>query len=241
MPIYALNVVSSHLITGAPAPAPAPAFRPTTVIPPQRFYSAPLPRPAPVPAPAPAAPVRQRPTKQQLLLKMSLEQRRTLKSAEISITRAISRQMTAAKCGGKHSSMMIASVKVENVTLETARCVACICLAVVGCSERKHACACAQVPAERLDGAGREPVEVGLDDGQGAPSLAAGCVGEVEIIRHRRLGWLPSPQCVDEKPAESAVMAMPPAVAVLRRRPEGDQHLTISFHTAMLHQVWRLA
>lgn len=43
-----------------------------------------------------------------------------------------------------------------------------------------------------------------------------------------------------KKPAESAALAMPPAVAVLRRRPEGDQQLTISFHVAMLHQVKRL-
>ena len=94
----------------------------------ERFYGAPKPRPAPppAPAPAPAAPVRQRPTKQQLLAKMSVEQRRTLKSAEVSITRSISRQMTASKCGGKHSSMMITSVKIENITLETARCAACL-------------------------------------------------------------------------------------------------------------------
>ena len=40
-----------------------------------------------------------------------------------------------------------------------------------------------------------------------------------------------------KKPAETAALALPPAVATLRTRREGDQHLTISFHTAVLHQV----
>ena len=40
-----------------------------------------------------------------------------------------------------------------------------------------------------------------------------------------------------KKPAESAALALPPAVAVLRKRSAGDQHLTVSFHTAVLHQV----
>ena len=40
-----------------------------------------------------------------------------------------------------------------------------------------------------------------------------------------------------KKPAEPAALALPPAIAVLRRQPEGDMHLTVSFHTAVLHQV----
>ena len=47
--------------------------------------------------------------------------------------------------------------------------------------------------------------------------------------------------CSSKKPAESAALAMPPAVAVLRRRKEGDFHLSVSFHTAVLHQVRRLS
>ena len=43
-----------------------------------------------------------------------------------------------------------------------------------------------------------------------------------------------------KKPAESAALVLPPAVAVLRTRPEGDQILTVSFHTAVLHQVHSL-
>ena len=42
-----------------------------------------------------------------------------------------------------------------------------------------------------------------------------------------------------KKPAKSAALAMPPAVAVLRKRREGDWHLSVSFHTAVLHQVHR--
>ena len=42
-----------------------------------------------------------------------------------------------------------------------------------------------------------------------------------------------------KKQAESAALALPPAVAVLRRRNAGDQCLTLSFHTALLHQVCR--
>ena len=41
------------------------------------------------------------------------------------------------------------------------------------------------------------------------------------------------------KPAETAVFALPPATAVLRRRPEGDMQLTVSFHLAAMHQVPR--
>ena len=40
-----------------------------------------------------------------------------------------------------------------------------------------------------------------------------------------------------KKPAESAAIALPPAVAILRTRPEGDMTLTLSFHIAVLHQV----
>ena len=39
------------------------------------------------------------------------------------------------------------------------------------------------------------------------------------------------------KPAETAVFAVPPAVAVLRTRPEGDTQLKLSFHIAVIHQV----
>ena len=42
-----------------------------------------------------------------------------------------------------------------------------------------------------------------------------------------------------KKPAESAAFVMPPAVAVLRKRREGDWHLAVSFHTAVMHQVPR--
>ena len=39
------------------------------------------------------------------------------------------------------------------------------------------------------------------------------------------------------KPAETVVFAVPPAMAVLRTRPEGDIHLTLTFHLAVMHQV----
>lgn len=39
------------------------------------------------------------------------------------------------------------------------------------------------------------------------------------------------------KPAETAVFAVPPAVAVFRTRPEGDTQLKLSFHLAVIHQV----
>lgn len=48
-----------------------------------------------------------------------------LKSEEISTSRAISRQLTS-RCAVKHSSMMFASVKVQNISLSTARCIACV-------------------------------------------------------------------------------------------------------------------
>ena len=54
---------------------------------------------------------------------MSLEERRMVKSEAISISRSISRQLTS-KCAGKHSSMMFATVKIENIGLQSARCVA---------------------------------------------------------------------------------------------------------------------
>lgn len=44
-----------------------------------------------------------------------------------------------------------------------------------------------------------------------------------------------------KKPAESAAFAMPPAVATLRKRREGDWHLAVSFHLAVMHQVRRHA
>ena len=40
-----------------------------------------------------------------------------------------------------------------------------------------------------------------------------------------------------KKPAESAALALPPAVAVYRVLPAGDLQLTVSFHVAVLHQV----
>ena len=38
-----------------------------------------------------------------------------------------------------------------------------------------------------------------------------------------------------KKKAESAALAMPPAVATLRRRKQGDMLLMVSFHTAVVH------
>lgn len=40
-----------------------------------------------------------------------------------------------------------------------------------------------------------------------------------------------------KRPAESAAVALAPVVTILRKRTEGDYHLTVSFHNAALHQV----
>ena len=40
-----------------------------------------------------------------------------------------------------------------------------------------------------------------------------------------------------KKAAETAAVAVPPAVAVLRTRPAGETNLCFSFHIALLHQV----
>ena len=40
-----------------------------------------------------------------------------------------------------------------------------------------------------------------------------------------------------KKAAETAALAVPPAVAVLRTRAAGETNLSFSFHIALLHQV----
>ena len=68
-------------------------------------------------------------------------------------------------------------------------------------------------------------------------------VCSLQLLRSGVVGW----GCcrlinltANKKPAETAALALPPAVATLQTRAEGDQHLTISFHTAVLHQVRHL-
>ena len=66
-------------------------------------------------------------------------------------------------------------------------------------------------------------------------------VCSLQLLRSGVVGWgcarLINITSGRKKPAETAALALPPAVAVLRSRSEGDQHLQISFHTAVLHQV----
>ena len=66
-------------------------------------------------------------------------------------------------------------------------------------------------------------------------------VCSLQLLRSGVVGWgcsrLINLIAGQKKAAESAALALPPAVAVLRTRPEGDKELTISFHTAVLHQV----
>ena len=63
----------------------------------------------------------------------------------------------------------------------------------------------------------------------------------METLRSGIIGWgcCRLMNVSAKKPAESAVLAMPPGVAVLRQRPEGDMNLSVSFHLALVHQVRR--
>lgn len=99
-------------------------------IPSERFYAPPRRpvKPSPPLEPAPEAtshkdgdnPPEPRPHKPQPV--MTREQRETISSCSINISRAISRHLNS-RSAAKHTSMMFATVKVPNITQFSARCV----------------------------------------------------------------------------------------------------------------------
>ena len=65
--------------------------------------------------------------------------------------------------------------------------------------------------------------KIGSLQGLGSGIVGWGCCRLVNVTK--------------SKPAETAVFAVPPAVAVLRTRREGDTQLKLAFHVAAMHQV----
>ena len=102
------------------------------MIPPERFYGPKRPQPPPPPPPRPqpgaSPPAAQPPTSPVKIPKVvqptliTREQRETIKAAGVSLSRAMSRHLCS-RAAAKHSGMMYATVKVDNINVFTARCV----------------------------------------------------------------------------------------------------------------------
>lgn len=125
-------------------PKPVPKL---PVIPVERFYGQP-PRPRSPPPFQPDPPAEYPRSSPRPAVKIPVvmsptiitrEQRQTIKAVKVAISRAISRHLCS-RAAAKHSSMMFATVKVDNINAFTARCVlllqrssctVCECMAVL--------------------------------------------------------------------------------------------------------------
>ena len=184
-----------------------PTVPPLISIPPELFYPKPRPPPPPPPPPPPEV-VAARAAKRALLARprptytrLELE---VIKREKISVSRSVSRFLTSNKTG-KHSSMLFATARVQNISLLSARCAhqspTCMHTPIPVTRVSLAVALHAQVYLRRMElgrQQARQAQRARVEDGLRRGGEQGGQLAEPEI-RSGGLGWLPVAQRLGEE------------------------------------------